>query len=208
VKPLNIDSNEIKVRKLKLEDMPKFLKWGHHSDIRFRHYDFPDCNTQDLKRWYKSKRVLMRKKIFISEDLDGNILGYITIKHINWFKRKAEMGIVFDPNVVGKGYGSASILKMYDIYFNKMKMKTLFLKVADFNKRAQKCYEKAGFRKLKEVVEAFEEQNINFELLLKTNDFYMDEDVLMTQFNYMEIRKKDYELLIEKRMNAMKQSMV
>ncbi len=48
----------------------------------------------------------------------------MTIKNINWLKRRAEMGIVFNPDVVSKGYGTASIKALYEIYFNHLNMKT------------------------------------------------------------------------------------
>lgn len=182
----------VNVRKLRIDDMPKFLKWGTHDDIRFLHYNFPNYNDYELKFWYRSKSIFLRRYIYISEDEKGNILGYMTIKNIKWFKRKAELGIVFDPNIVSKGYGTASILKLYDIYFNHLKMKTLFLKVADFNYRAQACYRKSGFVKKEEVVAPFEDQERNFELLLKTDDFFIKDNLLVTKFHYMEITKEEY----------------
>lgn len=183
---------QVKVRKLKFEDMPRFLTWGHHSDVRYRHYDFPKYNKHELRLWYRSKRKFLRRYIFISEDQSGHLLGYMTIKHINWLTRKAEMGVVFDPSCLSKGYGTASIKELQKIFFNEMKMRTLFLKVADFNKRGQRCYEKAGFKEMGERYEPFEEQERKFELLLKTEDFFMKDNTLYTLFHYMEIKKTDF----------------
>lgn len=189
---LSKQTTEVTVRKLQRSDMIRFLKWGHHQDVRFQHYDFPAYNYEELQLWYQSKSKFLRRFIYIAEDQSGNLLGYMTIKHINWLKQRAEMGIVFNPDLVGKGFGTASIKALYHIYFNHLKMKSLYLKVADFNTRARRCYEKAGFIEIGEQVEPFEEQERNFELLLKTDDFFMRKNVLYTLFHYMEITKEQW----------------
>ncbi len=183
---------EIEIRLLKLKDMTKFLEWGKHSDSRYEHYEFPDYSPYDLKRWYRCKQQFMKRKVYIAV-LDNRILGYMTIKHIHWLKRRAELGIVFDPAVVNKGYGTASMKRLLKIYFEHMNMQALYLKVSAFNTRAQRAYEKVGFVYLFDKLEAFEEQENKFKLMLEhPNDFKMQGDILVTQIRYMEITRDMY----------------
>ncbi len=46
--------------------MTRFLKWGHHQDVRFQHYDFPAYNYEELQLWYKSKSKFLRRFILYS----------------------------------------------------------------------------------------------------------------------------------------------
>jgi RimJ/RimL family protein N-acetyltransferase len=114
-------------------------------------------------------------------------VGYITLKNINWLFRKGEMGIVMDPSKVNQGYGTKAMKKYLDIVFNQYKMKKIILRVAAFNKRARRAYEKVGFKIYKESYEVYEEQ----EFLLKNNNYTVFDEMILkkdevyTKYYYM-----------------------
>ncbi|MBO7274937.1 MAG: GNAT family N-acetyltransferase [Clostridia bacterium] len=56
------------------------------------------------------------------------------------------VGIGVSPNLCGKHYGRQIMLDIYDISKKLYPDKSLSLEVRTWNKRAIKCYEKAGFR--------------------------------------------------------------
>jgi len=115
------------------------------------------------------------------------------MKKINWFRRESELGIVFDPNCLGKGIGSSSLRNYLDIYFKIFNMKRLYLKVAKFNQRAYNSYLKVGFVEYKSVMEEFEEQGRSFEIILyHKEEFVMDKNILKTEIIYMEITRDIY----------------
>lgn len=180
----------LSVKPLDPKDVCQMTNWGKHGDIRLLHYNFNYTSVYDCQRWYRSKNKFLRKYIFgiYTEDI---LVGYITLKNINWLFRKGEMGIVLDPAKVNKGYGTQAIKKYLRIVFKQYKMKKIMLRVAAFNKRAKRAYEKVGFRIYKESYEIYEEQ----EFLLKDNNYTLfDEmvfkkDEVYTKYYYMVINK-------------------
>lgn len=186
-------NGNITVSELKPEDMPGFLKWGHHSDLRFLHYDFPDLPESQLPEWYHAKKIPFFRWLYGAKDADGALLGYMTVKHINRFLRKAELGIVFDPGRLGQGYGTQAMILFLRRYFLERNMREIRLRVATFNHRAQRAYEKAGFQVYGTRREPFEEQGRNFELILHhPEDFSMAVNVLMAEFNLMKLTRERF----------------
>jgi len=190
--------SNLNLSKLRKGDVPKMLLWGNHDDLRFDHYNFPVLNEMEMKLWYHSKNKLFRKKIYKVEN-DDKMVGFITIKKINWVLREAEMGIVFDPDEMSKGYGTQGIALILQEYFHGMKMKRLWLRVAAFNKRAINAYIKAGFKLVKVVDEPFEEQGLRFEISNLHKGFDLKNGVLYTEYFYMDITKERYCRLQEER---------
>ena len=180
----------LSVKPLKPKDVLQMTQWGEHEDIRLMHYNFNYESTYDCYRWYRLKNKFLRKYIFgiYTEDI---LVGYITLKNINWLFRKAEMGIVLDPSKVNRGYGTKAIKAYLKIVFNKYKMKKIILRVAAFNKRAKRAYEKVGFQIFKETYEVYEEQ----EILLSNEDYTLFDEMI---FKKGEIYTKYYYMVYNK----------
>lgn len=187
------NEHRIIIDELKPEDMPGFLKWGHHTDLRFLHYDFPDIPESQLMDWYHAKKIPVFRWLYGAKDSDGALLGYMTVKHINRLFRTAELGIVFDPGRLGQGYGTQSMIAFLRHYFFTKNMREIHLRVATFNVRAKRAYEKVGFVEYQIRKEAFEEQGRSFELILNyPDDFSMDGNILMTEFCLMRMTSEQY----------------
>ena len=182
----------VKLSKLKREDVPRMMAWGKHTDPRFFHYNFDVTTEQGFDFWYRSKRKMFVKRIYKVENSSGQMVGFITIKNIQWLSRSAEMGIVFDPNHLCKGYGSESIHLVFKEFFEVMGMERLHLKVADFNRRARRVYEKCGFILEKTSLEPFEFQQINKILKNSFDDFDDFDGVLYTSYHHMVMTKEKY----------------
>jgi len=188
----------VKVRKMKFEDVLKMRDFAKHDDIRLLHYNFEYETIKDCKLWYKAKTKLFRRYAF--SIYDNNVfVGYITLKNINWFTKKAEMGIVMNPAHISKGIGTQAIKLYLEIVFNKYKMKSIYLKVADFNIRARKCYLKAGFKGVNEEYEEYEEQEylINDSKYLNFDDMIYKNGIIYTKYHKMRINT-NYQLEKEK----------
>lgn len=182
----------VKLSRLKREDVPRMMAWGKHTDPRFFHYNFDVTTEQGFDFWYRSKKKMFVKRIYKIENFQGIMVGFITIKNIQWFNKSAEMGIVFDPNHLSQGYGTKSIYKIFEEFFEVMGMERLHLKVADFNERAKRVYEKCGFILEKTSVEAFEFQQINKILINSFDDFDDFDGVLYTTYHHMVMTKEKY----------------
>lgn len=176
----------VKVKRMEKKEVIKIKDFKKHGDIRLLHYNFEYKTVRECRLWYKAKNKLLRRYIF-SVYNDNTFVGYITLKNINWFIKRAEMGIVINPSYIDKGIGTEVIKKYLEIVFTKYKMKSIYLRVADFNYRARKCYEKVGFVKYKESYDEYEEQ----EYLLvddeykKFNEMIYKDGVIYTKYYYM-----------------------
>lgn len=188
--------DRIKVRRLKREDVDRMLLWGKHESPEFLHYNFPELSEEERDLWYKMKTGDFGKRCFAIEDMEENLVGYISLRNIKFFRRQSELGIVFDPNKMSKGYGTDGLYKFLDIYFNNLGMRRLILKVAKFNKRALRCYQKCGFEIFQEVFHEFEEQNLGTLTMKKieesNREFTMRNGRLMTGYYYMHITREKY----------------
>lgn len=187
-----MDQTSISVRKFKQVDAKELMKWGVHEDIRFLHYNYPYKSNLDHMIWYKTKSKFFSRRLFAVVKDESEIIGYIILKRINWFKRSGEMGIAMDVNSMGKGYGPTCINQFLDIVFSRMHFNKVWLRTSDFNIRAQKTYEKVGFKLKKKVEEEFEEQNNGFKLVMDYDYFKIQGSKLITLYHYMEISREEY----------------
>ncbi len=136
---------DTKIRKLTREDVDYMMHWDEHEDPLFLEYNFPIMTREECDFWYKIKTKGL-KKCYAVENNDDKLIGYISLRNINIFFKQAELGIVFNPSYIDKGYGTDALDTFLKYYFEKMKHKKIYLKVAAFNKRAYTCYIKCGFK--------------------------------------------------------------
>lgn len=182
----------IKVRKFRPGDAKEMMKWGKHDDLRFLHYNYPYETSLEHLLWYRSKTKFFSKRLFAIVKDDKEIIGYIILKKIDWINRMGEMGIAVDYNYMNHGYGSKAIIDFLDIIFNKMKFRKVWLRTSDFNVRAQKSYEKVGFKLVDKYMDEFEEQSEAFNLVLTYDYFKMIGTKAHTLYHFMEITREEY----------------
>ena len=148
------------IKKLRREHIDLMRLWGRHENPLFSCYNFPHMNERQKDCWYKNKTSGFSKKCFVVFNNCDQLVGYISLRNMKILKRTGELGIVFDPNNIDRGYGTDGLRAFLSYYFEVLKMKALYLKVSIFNKRAQKCYKKAGFGLSNIVTEEFEDQSL------------------------------------------------
>ena len=77
---------------------------------------------------------------------NGLYLGQCDLPSINWKMRSAEMAIVMgDEQARGRGIGTEAIGLMLTYAFAMLGLERVELEVATDNRRAMRCYQKAGF---------------------------------------------------------------
>lgn len=172
-------------RKIRREDAYKFARWGRHSDPRLYQYNLDFESRREYETWYYMKQRVLFRKVY-GLFLDDQPIGFATLKNIRWFRGKAELGIAIDPSLIGMGYGSKLLEAYLNYVFTRFPLKVIELKVAHFNKRAQKSYEKAGFVKVGESYEPYEEQGYKDIIMdLYPDQFDLVDGVLYTTFHIM-----------------------
>lgn len=192
-----IEGEKVIIRELVREDVDKMQSWGKHEDPLFFNYNFPRLNSKEADDWYQIKTSRLRKKCFAIENMEKKLVGYIAIRDIKWIKRESELGIVLDPDCVNKGYGTEAILLFLEYYFNQLRMASIKLRTAKYNKRAIRCYKNCGFRLIKESVDEFEDQYCeifyNPRYRNVTEYFNVIDGKRVTKYYYMEITKEEFQ---------------
>lgn len=181
----------IRLRPFKMKDTAALMNWGRHDDPRFFHYNFPYTSQEELVAWYRVKKKFLRRWIY-AIDLNGRVVGYITLKNVKWSKKRGEMGIALDPNYTGRGIGTRAICLYLNRVFRDFRIDEIYLKTALFNKRAVVCYENIGFVLKQTRNEVFEEQAFRSEILNRFPFFDCKGKTLYTDYLYMEIGKEDF----------------
>lgn len=78
----------------------------------------------------------------------GAIVGESVLNEIDWQARSANFRIgLFHPGDRGKGVGTWAVETTRDFAFGELGLHRLELDVFSFNPRAERAYEKAGFRR-------------------------------------------------------------
>ena len=195
---MEISGSRIKISGLKLADVYQMRNWGYHDNPLLGDYNFPDMNDKELKTWYRSKTFSLNNKYYGIFDGEAKLIGYMGIKDIRRIKRESTLGIVFDPNYVSLGYGTECLSTFLNHYFTKMKMKKMYLEVAEFNKRAYRLYEKMGFKPVGYYLDEFYDHKLD-----TNNPYFLDEksSFVITDkkiYNYIYKMKLDQEVFLKR----------
>ena len=167
---VEIIGDRIRIKPIKLEDVYQMKNWGYHKNPLLSDYNLLEMTDEELKLWYKYKKRGFNQiyySVFNEVDI---LIGYLGIKNIRRIWKEATLGIVLDPNYINMGYGTEIITNYLDYFFEELNMKTMYLEVAKFNKRAMRCYEKCGFSTVDMYLDKFFNQNLDLE-----SPYYLEE---------------------------------
>lgn len=156
-----INSKRLIIAPLRIEDAYEMKNWGLHDNPLFEDYNFPFERDEEVKKWFRYKTYTIKNKYYSVKDKNSKLVGYLGIKNRSFIRKSSFLGIVFDPNNINKGFGTESLIAFLDYYFNRLRMKVIYLEVAEFNHRALKVYEKLGFKKIGYYLDYFPFQEID-----------------------------------------------
>ena len=81
------------------------------------------------------------------EDTARHHIGNAMYYNIDSIRREAEIGITIgERDYWGQGYGTDAVLTLVRHIFHATGFRRIYLKTLDWNTRAQRAFEKAGFR--------------------------------------------------------------
>jgi RimJ/RimL family protein N-acetyltransferase len=82
------------------------------------------------------------------EDRNGRHIGNVMYYNVDYQRRDAEIGVTIGLREYwGRGYGTDLIRSFVRYLFENTVLERIYLKTLDWNVRAQRCFEKAGFRR-------------------------------------------------------------
>ena len=158
--------NIAKIHNMNIKEACQMRDFAPHEDKLYADFNFPDYSDEEMISWFKIKTEKGKLLIAI-KDMQDNVVGYMTLRKINYIFKTSEMGIIINPAKINMGYGTDAISSLKRWYFEKLKFKKLYLTVAFYNERALAVYKKIGFipkhflyeRFINDEVDVFSDKN-------------------------------------------------
>jgi ribosomal-protein-alanine N-acetyltransferase len=145
--PNMIYGERIRLWALERHDLLKNYQWANMRVlIRLAGMTPYPKSANDLERWYESSQANGNEKIFSIKTHEGEYLGNIELRDIDWWSGKAELGIVIgEAESMQQGIGREAVNLLCQFAFEQMRLERISARVLEFNIRAQKTFEACGF---------------------------------------------------------------
>jgi len=150
-----IEGKRVCLRSFELSDLDEIMK--HWNNMELRNFlgsvDKGPAARNEEEEWIKGTWKRSRERtaftMAIETIADSKLIGGTGIFDIDWTSRSATVGIsIYNPKYWGKGYGQESINLLLGFAFRNLNLNRVELDTFDFNKRAQNCYLKIGFKEV------------------------------------------------------------
>lgn len=143
---------KIQLAAVQREYLPKYVEWlNDWETAKLLNPGIPmPLNLEDEIAWFENRKQAKDSYIFAILTLAENqLIGNCGLHNVDLKNRKAVFGIfIGDKNFWSKGYGTDAIRTMLRFGFEELGLNLIELEVYDFNPRAIRAYEKAGFRRV------------------------------------------------------------
>jgi len=140
----------VRLRGIEREDIPTFVRWFNDPEVRQYLLMYEPMSKAKEERWFEAHLEKQDEFGFAIEALiedEWLHIGNVGLHQIDWKNRTAVLGIVLGEKAHwGKGYGSDATRTMLRFAFRELNLHRVELEVFEFNSRAARCYEKAGFQ--------------------------------------------------------------
>ncbi len=132
------------------EDAERFTEWINNFEVTFYMNQFQKNIGKQLGEKIISEHAMNGNQMYsIIDNETQKVIGYCNLFDINFQSDTAEAGIMIgERNFWNRGFGKEALTLLLDIGFNTLNLRNILIRVFDFNKRAVKCFEKVGFKKI------------------------------------------------------------
>ncbi len=142
---------KVRLRAIERQDIPTFVRWFNDPEVRQYLQAYEPMSTAQEERWFEDHLAKKDNFNFGIEALVGEAwvhVGNLGLDQVDWKNRCAVFGIVMGEKAYwGQGYGTDATRTALRFAFRELNLHRVELDVYDYNPRAMRCYEKAGFRR-------------------------------------------------------------
>jgi len=134
-----------------MDDVEKYTEWLN--DLEIGQFVTLAHIVLDMEKETELLRNLMEGNyIFAIVEKDTNkVIGNCGIHQVSQVHRNASLGIfIGEKTFWNQGIGTEATGLLLDFAFNILNLHNVYLSVMSYNKRAIRCYEKIGFKKVGE----------------------------------------------------------
>ena len=146
----------VRLREKQVEDAPRDYEWRR--DIELAAYDATRPITMSYKTFAKTmseelRRTSKHRRTYAIEEIDGGThIGNVMYYGYDSLLREAELGITIGVRGYwGRGYGTDAVRTLLELAFEELELRRMYLHTLTSNGRAQRAFEKAGFRRTRQV---------------------------------------------------------
>jgi len=141
-----IHGNQVRLRALEPEDLRDYHRWLNDPEVVRYLKLYAPLSMPDEEAWYEEVRDDPSQMVFAIESEAGQHIGNLSLMHLNWKDRSAELGIVIgDKSQWGKGYAQDAIQTLLAFAFGEMNLNRVYLRVFADHEPAINAYRKCGF---------------------------------------------------------------
>jgi len=145
-----IIGERIRLRAIERDDIPTFLRWFNDPEVRQFLTMYEPMSRAKEERWFEAQLEARDDYLFAIEAPAGDgwvHIGNCGLHKTDWKNRNATLGIAIGEKAYwGQGYGTDAVRTLLRFAFSELGLHRVELEVFDYNPRARRCYEKAGFR--------------------------------------------------------------
>lgn len=148
---MNNNHPKVSLRSLSRQDTGQIFLWK--TDRQILHFLGRDPNmprsqeifVERFQRQLLSPRGRRLVQGIVAQD--GELVGYVTVFNIDLYRKSGEFGILIGNKAYwDRGLGTVAARLFLRKVFDETPLEHLVLYTAHFNGRAQRCFEKCGFR--------------------------------------------------------------
>jgi RimJ/RimL family protein N-acetyltransferase len=145
-----INGTRIKLREKKTSDARDDYSWQTDPELARLDATIPLAMSYSryLLDYSLELRVSPSRHRLAIDTLDGRHIGNCSYYDVDADRKEAQLGIMIgDRDYWNQGYGADAVNTLVDHIFLETKLDRIYLKTLSWNRRAQHCFEKCGFRK-------------------------------------------------------------
>jgi RimJ/RimL family protein N-acetyltransferase len=145
-----ITAERVYLRPAERDDLPRFVRWFADAEVARHLAARAPFSLAMEEKWFEGMLERQGKTdyLFVACLLtDGRPLGTVGLHGLDLENGNAEFGIAIgEKDEWDKGYGTEALQAICDFGFGALRLERIDLHVYADNTRAQRSYEKAGFR--------------------------------------------------------------
>jgi RimJ/RimL family protein N-acetyltransferase len=145
-----LSDGAIELRALEPSDVEVTVRWRNDPEIRDQllSFRFPVSHVMEAKFIERAIEGEGQSQCVagIVDLSDGALCGLVYLRDIDWISRHAAFGMLIgERKKWGRGLGRRALRLMLHHAFNVLNLERVYLYVAEYNHRAIKLYQAAGF---------------------------------------------------------------
>lgn len=140
----------VRLRAPERTDIPTFVRWFNDPEVRRYLLMYLPMSQAREEQWFEEHLKARDEMMFVIEAEEGGEwlpIGTIGLHRVDWKNRLGVLGIsIGEKRFWNQGLGTDAVRTLLRFAFLELNLHRVELDVYDFNPRAMRCYEKAGFR--------------------------------------------------------------